>query len=99
MDCARSVGDLVGLLYRQSSPQQGVVMHFHLDRCGHLFKDVGRFLLLVPEKWVEEFGWANVLAEFAMLEEDVHGFPERVVENLDQFLMDEGIACGRLKCI
>src|SRR5271165_2990342 len=99
MDRARSVSDLLGLLIRQSSSQQGVVMHFHLDRRGHLLEDGGRFLLLVPEKWVEEFGLADILAEFAMLEEDMHGFPERVVENLDQFLVNEGIARGGLKCI
>src|SRR5271170_163327 len=74
-------------------------MNLHLDRSGHISDDVGGFLLLVSEKWVEKFRLADVLPQFAMLEEDVHGFPESMVENLDQFLMDEGILSHRFEGI
>jgi hypothetical protein len=48
-------------------------------------------LFIFTEEWVEKAGFAYVMAQLAMFEEDVHGFPERVVENLDQFLMNKGV--------
>ena len=53
--------------------------------------DVGCFLLLLPEEWIKKASVADVVAQFAMFEEDVHGFPERVIENLDELLVDERI--------
>ncbi|MGH9562502.1 MAG: hypothetical protein ACRD3S_13705 [Terracidiphilus sp.] len=36
------------------------------------------------------------MSQLAVLEKHVHRFPKRVVENLDEFLMDEGVLrCGR----
>ena len=51
-------------------------------------------LLLLAEEGVEEAGVARIETELAVLEEDVHGLPQRVVENLDDFLMDERIGRG-----
>jgi len=42
---------------------------------------------------------ADVVAQFAVFEEDVHRFPQRVIENLNQFLMDEWIPRLRLQRI
>ena len=39
------------------------------------------------------------MAEFTMLEENVHRFPKRVVEDLDDFLMNEGMIGGGLRSI
>ena len=70
---------------------------FGANRCGDLIHDIAHVLLLFAEKRIEESGIADVMPQFAMLEEDVHGFPERVIENLDQFLMDEWILDRRLE--
>ena len=35
------------------------------------------------------------MAKLPMLEEDVHGFPQRVIQNLEQFLVHEGIVGDR----
>ena len=48
-------------------------------------------LLLRPEERVEEAGLPDVVAQLAVLEEDVNRLPERVVQDLDQLLMDERI--------
>ena len=45
--------------------------------------DVECFLFFFAEKRIEKAGIAHVVAEFAVLEEDVHRFPKRVVENFD----------------
>ena len=75
MDGESGVADLFGLLFRQLRPQQGVVMHLHLDRSGHIFDDAGCLLLLVSEKWIEKFRLPDILPEFAVLKEHMHGFP------------------------
>ena len=46
--------------------------------------DIAGVLLRLPEKRIEKSGIADVVAQFAMLEEDVHRLPQRVVQNLDQ---------------
>ena len=74
--------------------QQRVVLRFHADGSSDLRDDVERFLFVFAEEWVEKAGLANVMAQFAVFEEDVHGLPERVVENFDEFLMNEGIVRG-----
>ena len=53
--------------------------------------DVGCFLLILTEEWIKKASVADVVAQLAMFEEDVHRFPERVIENLDQLLVDESI--------
>src|SRR5208283_2874398 len=97
MDGACSVRDLLGLFLCKLGAQQGVVMHLHLDRSGHVFDNVGCFLFLVSEEWVEKFGLSNVLPQLAVFKKHMHGFPERVVENLDDFLMNEWVLCDRPK--
>ena len=52
---------------------------------------VGRRLLLAAEERIEEPGLADVVAQLAVLEEDVHRLPERVVQDLDQLLVHERI--------
>ena len=54
-------------------------------------------LFLFAEKRIEESGFADVIPQFPMLEENVHRLPQRVIENLHQFLMDERILSGRLE--
>ena len=58
--------------------------------------DIARgLLLLLPKKRIKKTGLADVVAQFAMLEKDVHGFPKRVIQDLDHLLMHERIAaCG-----
>ena len=53
--------------------------------------DFAGLLFLLPKKRIEKLRGTDVVAEFAMLEKDVHRLPERVIENLDQFLMHEGV--------
>ena len=61
--------------------------------------DVGCFLLFLAEKWIEKAGVADIVAQFAMLEEDVHSLPERVIENLDHLLVDERIVRGGIAAV
>ena len=48
-------------------------------------------VFVLPQERIEKAGGAGVLAQFAVLQEHVHGFPQRVIKNLDRFLMDEGV--------
>ena len=50
---------------------------------------VGGQLLFTPKERIKKFGLANIVSQFAVLEEDVHRFPERVVKHLDQFLLNK----------
>ena len=63
---------------------------FHPDGIRHFF--AGRppvVLLLLCRGKDRGSRVADVLAEFAMFEEDVHGFPKRVVQDLDHLLVQE----------
>jgi arginine decarboxylase-like protein len=53
--------------------------------------DAGCFLLVLAEKGIEEFCFANILAELAMLEKDMHRLPDGVIEDLDEFLVEEWV--------
>ena len=95
--CNRGSGiaDLFRFLVRHLRAQLRVVSHFHSDGIGHLGDHVASRLLLAPKKRIEKSGLADVVTQLAMLEEDVHRLPERVIENLDQFLLDEWIGVRR----
>ena len=71
-----------------------VVGHLHADRRRHVAHAAGRVLLLLAEKRIQKSGCAHVVAQLAVLEEDVHRLPERVIENLDQLLVDERIVAA-----
>ena len=45
----------------------------------------------LAQKGIEKAALADVVSQFAMLEEHVHCFPQRVIQNLDHFLMNERI--------
>ena len=66
-----------------------LVLGLRSDGCGNLIDYIGGRLFLLAQEWVEERGIAHIVAEFIVLEEDVHGFPECVIEDLDQLLMNE----------
>ena len=93
------ISNLLGLLRRQSRPQQRIVMDLHLNRSRNFFDHIGRFLFLLAKKGIQKFRLPHILPQFAMLEEDVHRLPKRVVEDLDEFLVDKRILRGRLKRI
>ena len=54
-------------------------------------------LLRFAEKRIKECGVADIVPQFAMLEEDVDRLPQRVIQDLHQLLMDERILRGRLE--
>jgi hypothetical protein len=56
---------------------------------------IWRALLFLSKERVEKTRFANVMAEFPVLEEQVHGLPQNVVEDLDQFLMKKRIFGSR----
>ncbi len=50
-----------------------------------------------PKKRIKKTGLADIVAEFAMFEEDVHRFPKRVIENFDHLLMHEWVGSCALE--
>jgi len=83
----------------ERAAQNGIVAHFHPDGISDLCDNIEGGLLLFAEERIEKAGFADVMAQFAMLEKDVHRFPERVVKDFDQFLMHEGIFNAGLQAI
>ncbi len=53
---------------------------------------VGGSLFFLPKKRIEKLGFAHVVPEFAVLEENMHRLPERMVQNFDHLLMHERIS-------
>ena len=76
-----------------------VVRHLHSNRVGDFRGHVTCGLLFPPQKGVEKFSFADVVPEFAALEEDVHRLPKRVVKQLDQFLLDKRVGARRRNCV
>ena len=95
-DLERSLSDRVGLIARHLLAQRRIVGHFHPDRCGDLGHGVGGRLPIAPEERIEKARFPDVMPQFAALEEDVHRLPQRVVEHLEDFLVDEGILGSRV---
>ncbi len=90
VDGQRGGSDLFRLLLGHLRAQTGVVAHLHPDRFGDFFLTGTRASCLFwSEERIEKTGGPGILAQFAMLQEHVHCFPERVIEHFDQFLVDE----------
>ena len=70
--------------------QKGIITHLHSNGRGNLGDNIKRFLLVFAEKRVQESGFANVMAQFAVFEKNVNGFPKRVIQDFDQFLVKKG---------
>ena len=64
---------------------------FMLIELGHLLDESDGFLLFLAEKGIKKLRPRHIVAQLAMLEEDVHGLPKRVIEDLDHFLVNEGM--------
>ena len=91
MDRQRGLADLLGLLARHLGPERGIVRTFIRMEAATSRTRSADGLLLPAEERIQEAGVADVVAQLPMLEEDVHRLPERVVEDLDQLLVDERI--------
>ena len=85
------LANFFGFFFRDPRAQESVIAHLHLDGGGRFGDNIERFLLRFSEKRIEECSFADVVAQFAMFEKDMHSFPERVVENLNEFLVDERV--------
>jgi hypothetical protein len=94
-DRARRLRDRVALLSCHALPQRRIVGRLCPDRGCHLAKGLVTGLLLAPEKRVEEAGFAHVVAQLAALEEDVHRLPQRVIQDFQNLLVDEGMVDRR----
>ena len=75
--------------------ERRVIGHLHPDRRGDPSTQRRRDLPLTAKKRIEEASVADVVAKLATLEEDVHRLPQRVVQDLENLLVDEGIVGGR----
>ena len=83
--------NLLGFLSGNLLAEGRVVVHFHFNGSRDFGDDVAGRLFFFAEKRVQEAGFADLVAQFAMFEEDVHRFPERVIEDFDDLLVDEGV--------
>ena len=91
MNGQRCAAYLLGFLARHLAAQFGVVVHLHQNRARDLSQQVGGSLLFGAQKGIEESRIAHLVTQFTMLEEDVHRLPQRVVQDLDHFLVHERI--------
>src|SRR6185369_10347222 len=80
---------------RDTFAQRLVVACLHLDRRRGLGDHRVRVLLLLSEERIEERGSPHLMAALAVLEEDMYGLPERVIEDLEDLLVDVGIVRRR----
>src|ERR1700688_3832000 len=69
----------------------GVVAGLHLNGRGNFGHHVNRLLLVFAEEGIQKSGVAYLMTHFVMLEKDVYALPQRVIQNLDHFLMYERI--------
>src|SRR5262249_37918446 len=91
MDGYRSCADLLVLLASNQRPKDRIVACFHLDRRSHFLDQLRSLLLPLPKERIQETGLSNIMTKFTMFEENVHRFPERVIKDLDDFLVNEQI--------
>ncbi len=70
-------------------PQPLDVVGFHHDGSRHIVYEALAVLLFIAEERVEKPRRPRVEAELTMLEEDVNGFPERVIQDFNQLLVNE----------
>jgi len=97
IDGARGASDAIGAFPGNTHPQFRVVPRLHQNGSGHLGEHVLRFLFLFPQEGIEKFRFARFMTEFTVLEENMHRLPERVIQDFNQFLMNEGIVRGRFQ--
>src|ERR1700747_635144 len=74
-------------------------MHLHPNRSSDIIHDSFRLLLLLSQEGIEKFSLPDILAKFAMFEENVHCLPKRVTQDLDHLLMHESVLTQWLKRI
>ncbi len=86
-----AVGNRFGLLLGGLRAQRRVVFHLERNGCRRLIDDAADVLLRAAEKRIEKPGLARVVSELAVLEEHVHRFPQRVVQDFDDLLVDERV--------
>ena len=91
------VRDLFGCPRCHLSAQLRVFFYLHFDGCGNFLKHAAGFLFLLPQERIEKPGIADIVTQFAVLEKDVHGFPKRVIEDLDHLLVLKGSVPGRCR--
>ncbi len=87
----RRVRDLLRLFAGHLRAKLRIFGDLHFDRCRYLLDHACRLLLLLAEKRIKKSRFANIVAQFAPLEEDVYRFPQRVIQDLDHLLMQESI--------
>jgi hypothetical protein len=97
MNGQRCAAYLLGFLARHLATQFGVVVHLHQNRARDLRQQVGGSLLFGAQEGIEEPRFAHLVTQFTMLEEDMHGFPQRVVQNLDHLLVHEWVLRGGIE--
>src|ERR1700688_131065 len=91
----RRVTDSFCLFVCDALAQTRIIARLHLNRCGDFGHRVNGLLLVFAEEGIQKSRAAHLMTHFAMLEKDVHALPERVIQNLDHFLMYEGILFAR----
>ena len=67
--------DFFRLLLRDARAQSRVIPYFHLDRGRNFSRARQKFPVFLAEKRIKKTRGSDVVAQFTMLEEDVHGFP------------------------
>src|SRR6185437_2876164 len=93
----RRAADLLRLLRRYLFAKARVIADFDLDGGGYLRGQIVCLLFLLAEERIEKFRSPHIMAQFTMLEVDVNGLPQRVIEDLNQLLVHESIICWRLQ--
>ena len=84
-----AVADPLGLspaTFARSAASSAAFIRIDARDLGHQSTGV---LLLAARGTGRGTGLAHVVAQLAVLEKDVHRLPERVVQDLDQLLVDE----------
>ena len=91
MNRNRRAADLLGLLPRHLRAQHRIILHLHSDRSCDFGDQIASVLFLLAKEWIEKSGIADIMAQFAMFQKDMHTFPKRVIKDLDDLLMNERI--------
>src|SRR6185437_11089479 len=93
----RRAADLLGLFRRYLFAKARVIADFDLDGGSYLRGQIFCLLFLLAEERIEKFRSPHIMPQFTMLEVDVNGLPQRVIEDLNQLLVHESIICWRLQ--
>src|ERR1700730_3378508 len=76
-----------------------VIARLHLNGGGHFSHRVNRLLFVFAEEGIQKSGVAYLMTHLVMLEKYVHALPQRVIQNLNHFLMYEGILFTGWNCV